>query len=121
MRGRGEEETEKKWGKNKAIHNSECSVLSEQRKTNILSFWTIQHSYPKSLFFSYTRKHIFKFKNKVNNSKLSVLDTCNLFLPPDSTLWKAGTYSKECNQRPQNHDYIQETGRLIKAEVSKNV
>lgn len=28
-----EEETEKKWGKNKAIHNSECSVLSEQRKT----------------------------------------------------------------------------------------
>ena len=33
LRGRGEEETEKKWGKNKAIRNSECSVLSEQRET----------------------------------------------------------------------------------------
>lgn len=29
LRGRGEEETEKKWGKNKAIHNSECSVLQQ--------------------------------------------------------------------------------------------
>lgn len=85
LRGWDEEETEKKWGKNKAIHNSECSVLSEQRKTNILSSSTVKHSYPKSLFFSCTRKHIFKFKNKVNNSKLSVLDACNLFSSPDST------------------------------------
>ena len=61
------------------------NVQSFQNKEKLLSSSTVKHSYPKSLFFSCTRKHIFKFKNKVNNSKLSVLDACNLFSSPDST------------------------------------
>lgn len=43
MKGPGEKETKKiERKKNKAIHNSEYSVLSEQRKTNILSSSTVQ-------------------------------------------------------------------------------
>ena len=61
------------------------NVQSFQNKEKLLSSSTVKHSCPKSLFFSCTRKHIFKFKNKVNNSKLSVLDACNLFSSPDST------------------------------------
>lgn len=92
----------------------ECSVLLEQRNTNTLSSSTVQHSYPTRLFFLLFQAN-YSVQNKVNDSKLSVLEACNLFSAPDATFKMTLTkwnILKGAQPEASNHKHIQQAGHL---------
>lgn len=107
----GKRETGKKVQNLKKNSNLECSVLLEQRKTNTLrssNTTSIQRAY----FFLVSH---YSVQNKVNDSKLSLLDACNLFLALDTTfkmiLTKWNIF-KGAQPEASSHNYIQQAGHL---------